>query len=142
MRLLHQKRMSSWPTPSSTPRKQSTYLGMLSAPTEMVPYTYRQLQQFMVERRRLQQRSDDGASSSRELVGTTEDLAAKLRAFASDGIVVKHIIEFALPSKKRADAAEVTAKGASAASGPATEHTRSTATEAVSESKKRLRKNN
>ena len=48
---------------------------------------------------------------------TAEDLAAKLRAFASDGIVVKHLIEFALPSKKRASAAEVTAKGASAAAG-------------------------
>ena len=63
---------------------------------------------------------------------TAEDLAAKLRAFASDGIVVKHLIEFALPSKKRANAAEVTAKGASAAAGSrstrqgaATEHTRS-----------------
>ena len=103
----------------------------------------------------MQQRSDDGASSSRELVGTAEDLAAKLRAFASEGVVVKHIIEFALPPKKRANAAEVTATGASAASGPATEHTRSiatehttqpgdaprsAATEPASEPKKRLRK--
>ena len=72
---------------------------------------------------------------------TTEDLAAKLRAFASDGVVVKHIIEFALLSKKRANAAEVIKKGAPAAdSGPATEHTRSTATEHASEPKKRLRK--
>ena len=115
----------------------------------------RQLHQFILEQRRMQQRSDDGASSSRELVGTTEDLAVKLRAFASEGVVVKHIIEFALPPKKRAHAAEVTAAGASAASGPATEHTRSTAaehatqpgdaprsaaTELVSEPKKRLRK--
>ena len=50
-------------------------------------------------------------------MGTVEDLAAKLRAFASDGIVVKHLIEFALPPKKRATAAEVTAKAASAAAG-------------------------
>ena len=130
--------------------------GTFSAPTEMAPYTYRQLQQFIIERRRMQQRSDDGASSSRELVGTAEDLAAKLSAFASEGVVVKHIIEFALPPKKRANAAEVTATGASAASGPATEHTRSTATEhttqpgdaprsaatePASEPKKRLRTN-
>jgi hypothetical protein len=129
--------------------------GTFSAPKEKAPYTYRQLQQFIIERRRLQQRSDDGASSSRELVGTVEDLAAKLRAFASDGVVVKHIIEFALPSKKRENGAKVTAEGASAASGPATEHTRSTATghttqpgdaprsaatEPASEPKERLRK--
>ena len=62
---------------------------------------------------------------------TAEDLAAKLRAFALDGIVVKHLIEFALPSKKRTSAADVTAKGASAAAGnrstrqgDATEHTK------------------
>ena len=62
--------------------------------------------------------------------------------FASDGVVVKHIIEFALPPKKRANAEEeVTATGASAASGPATEHTRSNATELASEPKKRQRKN-
>ena len=50
-----------------------------------------------------------GRALQMELVGTAEDLAAKLGAFASDGIVVKHIIEFT--------------NGASAASGPATEHT-------------------
>ena len=98
----------------------------------MPPYTYRKLQEWIVERRRLQRRSDDAESASRELVQTAEDLAAKLRAFASDGIVVKHLIEFALPSKKRANAAEVAAKGASAAAGSrstrqgaAPEHTRS-----------------
>ena len=80
---------------------------------------YSELQQFIIDRRRLQQRSDDAASSPSELVGTVEDLAAKLRAFASDGVVVKHLIEFALPPKKRANAAEVTAKGASAAAGSA-----------------------
>ena len=75
----------------------------------MAPNTYRQLQQFIIERRRMQQHGDDGASSSRGLVGTAEDLAAKLRAFASEGVVLKHIIEFALPPKKRANAAEVNA---------------------------------
>ena len=83
----------------------------------MPPYTYRQLQEWIIERRRLQQRSDDVESSSRELVQTAEDLAAKLRAFASDGIVVKRLIEFALPSKKRANGAELTAKGTLAAAG-------------------------
>ena len=72
---------------------------------KMPPYTYRQLQEWIIERRSLQQRSDNVESSSRELVQTAEDLAAKLRAFASDGIVVKHLIDFALPSKKRASAA-------------------------------------
>ena len=97
----------------------------------MPPYTYSELQQFTIDRRRLQQRSDDAASSPSELVGTVEDLAAKLRAFASDGVVVKHLVEFALPPKKRANAAEVTAKGASAAAGSqssgqgdTTEHTK------------------
>ena len=101
---------------------------------------------------------------------TAEDLAAKLCAFASDGVVVKHLIDFALPPKKRADAAEVTAldemllqstgRGAAtehiAASGAATEHTKDTdgedkqadnqteaisaATEHASKSKKQLRK--
>ena len=50
-------------------------------------------------------------------MGTVDDLTAKLRAFASDGIVVKHLIDFALPPKKRANAAEITAKTASAAAG-------------------------
>ena len=103
----------------------------------MPPYTYRQLQEWILERRRQQQLSEDIDSSSRELVQTAADLAAKLRAFASDGIVVKHLVDFALPAKKRADAAEVTAmdetpmqntgRGTAtehtAASGAATEHT-------------------
>ena len=36
------------------------------------------------------------------------DLAAKLRAFASDAVVVKHLITFALPTKKRASAVAIT----------------------------------
>ena len=59
---------------------------------------------------------------SRELVQTAADLAAKLRAFASDAIVLKHLIDFALPSKKRAGAGDVTARGPACV---ATEHTRS-----------------
>ena len=66
--------------------------GTFSTPKEMMPYTYRQLQEWIVERRRLQQRSDAAQSSSRELVGTADDLAARLCAFASDGIVVMHLI--------------------------------------------------
>ena len=93
----------------------------------MPPYTYRQLQEWILERRRQQQLSDDIDSSSRELVQTAADLAAKLRAFASDGIVVKHLVDFALPAKKRADAAEVTAMDEtpiqSTGRGAATEHT-------------------
>ena len=103
----------------------------------MPPYTYRQLQQVIIERRRQQQPSDDVDNSSRELVQTAADLAAKLCAFASDGIVVKHLVDFALPAQRRAEAVEVTAleemlvqstgRGAAtehtAASGPATEHT-------------------
>ena len=112
--------------------------GTFSAPKQMPPYTYRQLQEWIIERRRQQQPSDDVDRSSRELVQTAADLAAKLCAFAStDGIVVKHLVDFALPAKKRAKAAEVTAmdemprqsigRGAAtehtAASGAATEHT-------------------
>ena len=93
----------------------------------MPPCTYRQLQEWILERRRQQQLSDDTDSSSRELVQTAADLAAKLRAFASDGIVVKHLVDFALPAKKRADAAEVTAMDETPiqSTGPsaATEHT-------------------
>ena len=136
----------------------------------MPPYTYRQLQELIIERRRRQQPSDDVDKSSRELVQTAADLAAKLCAFASDGIVVKHLVDFALPAKRRAEAAEVTAldemlpqstgRGAAtehtAASGVATEHTednygddkqaddqreaRSGATEHASKPKKQLRK--
>jgi hypothetical protein len=71
---------------------------------------YRQLQEWILERRRLQQLNIAAEDSSRQLVQTGEDLAAKLCAFASDGVVVKHLIEFALPWKKRAAAAEVTPK--------------------------------
>ena len=71
-------------------------------------YTYRELQERIIERRKLQQRSAAAESSAGERVGTAEDLAAKLCAFASDGIVVKHLIEFALPAKQRAEAVEVT----------------------------------
>ena len=74
----------------------------------MVPNTYRQLQQFIIERRRLQQRSDDGASSPCERLDTFEDIAAKLRVSASDAVAVKHLIAFALPRKKRASAVVIT----------------------------------
>ena len=67
--------------------------GTFSAPKQMPPYTYRQLQEWILERRRQQQLSDDTDSSSRELVQTAADLAAKLCAFASDGIVVKHLVD-------------------------------------------------
>ena len=86
------------------------------------PYTYRELQESIIRRPRLQQRSEDVDSVSRELVQTAADLAAKLRAFASDAIVWKHLIDFALPSKKRAGAGDVTARGPA---GVATKHTRS-----------------
>ena len=115
------------------------------------------------------QRSDTIESATRELVQTAADLAAKLCAFASDGVVVKHLIDFALPAKKRADAAEVTTLGEmrlqstgrgadtghTATRGAATEHTEdndghdkqadnqreaiSAATEHASTSKKQLR---
>ena len=144
--------------------------GTFSAPKQVPPYTYRQLQEWIIERRRLHQRSNAIESATRELVQTAADLAAKLCAFASDGVVVKHLIDFALPEKKRADAAEVTAldemllqstgRGAAtehiAASGTATEHTKDTdgddkqadnqreaisaATEHASKPKKQLRK--
>ena len=75
-----------------------------------------------MKRRRLQQRSKDVDNVSRELVQTAADLAAKLRAFASDAIVLKHLIDFALPAKKRAGTEDATARGPA---GVATEHTRS-----------------
>ena len=90
--------------------------GTFSTPRRMMPYTYRQLQEWIIERRR-QQQSNAAECSSRELVQTADDLAAKLRAFASDGVVVKHLIEFALPPKKHANAAEVTPNMATVASG-------------------------
>jgi hypothetical protein len=71
--------------------------GTFSTPREMMPYTYRQLQEWILERRRLQQLSIAAEDSSRQLVQTSADLAAKLCAFASDGIVVRHLLEFALP---------------------------------------------
>ena len=93
----------------------------------MPPFTYRQLQELILERRRQQQLGNDIDSSSRELVQTAGDLAAKLRAFASDGIVVRQLVEFALTPNKRADAAEVTEMDEtpiqSTGRGIATEHT-------------------
>ena len=86
--------------------------GTFSTPRRMMPYTYRHLQEWIIERRR-QQQSNPTECSSRELVQTPEDLAAKLCAFASDGIAVKHPVEFALPSEKRAIAIEGTPKVAS-----------------------------
>ena len=111
--------------------------GKFSAPKQMPPYTYTELQRLIIERRRQQQPSDDVDKSSRELVQTAADLATRLCAFASDGIVVRHLVDFALPPNRRAKAAEVTAldemmlqstgRGAAtehtAASGTATEHT-------------------
>ena len=84
--------------------------GTFSMPRQELPYTYRQLQEFILERRRLQQLSTAAEDSSRQLVQTAEDLAVKLCAFASDGIVLRHLIAFAVPPKKRTDAAEVTPK--------------------------------
>ena len=81
--------------------------GTFSRPKQMLPFTYRQLQELIIEQRRLQQRSEAGESSSRELVRTSDDLVARLCAFASDAIVVKHLVEFALPQKQCANAAEV-----------------------------------
>ena len=106
--------------------------GTFSAPKQVPPYTYRQLQEWIIERRRLHQRSNAIESATRELVQTAADLAAKLCAFASDGVVVKHLIDFALPEKKRADAAEVTALDEmllqSTGRGAATEHTAASGT--------------
>ena len=115
--------------------------GSFSMPRQELPYTYRQLQELILERRRLQQLSPAAEDSSRQLVQTVEDLVAKLCAFASDGIVLRHIIAFALPPKKRAAAAEVTPKVASSTtyispehakdiSDATTEHTKDTSDEA------------
>ena len=90
--------------------------GTFSSPKTLMPYTYRQLQEWIMERRRRQQRSDANETSSREIVQTVDDLAAKLCAFASDATVVKQLILFALPPKKHAHAVEITVKVASAAS--------------------------
>jgi hypothetical protein len=102
--------------------------GTFSTPRQTMPYTYRQLQEWILERRR-RHASDATERAPQQLVTSAGDLATKLREFASDAIVVKHLIEFALPSKKRANATEVTPKVASAAAanriknrGAATEH--------------------
>ena len=81
--------------------------GTFSTPVLEMPYTYAQLQQWIVERRRRLAcvASDDRA---RELVQSAEDLATKLQEFASEGIVVKHLAEFALPPKKKDSAVMVT----------------------------------
>lgn len=105
--------------------------GTFSTPRQTLPYTYRELQDCILERRR-RQAGDATERAPQQLVTSAEDLANRLRAFASDAIVVKHIIEFALPSKKRANATEITPKAASTLAAPtnsiknrgaATEHT-------------------
>ena len=91
--------------------------GTFSTPRQTLPYTYRELQELILERRR-RQASDATERAPQQLVTSAEDLATKLRAFASDAIVVKHLIEFALPSKKRANATEITPKAASTLAAP------------------------
>ena len=87
------------------------------APEATPPCTYKELQEVSL---------GPATCSSRARMSTaclaSLDLAAKLRAFASDAIVLKHLIDFALPSKKRVDAGDVTARGPA---GVATEYTRS-----------------
>ena len=90
--------------------------GSFSKPKDNMPFTYRQLQELIIEQQKQQSSCD---SSSRELVQTTSDLANRLRAFASDGIVVKHFVDFALPPKLREKAAEVT----TSPTGEAEDHT-------------------
>ena len=83
--------------------------GTFASPRQLMPYTYRQLQEWVLERRRRLQRLSNAVDNpARQLVKTADDLSAKLCAFASDGIVVKHLIDFAFPSKKRANAYEIT----------------------------------
>ena len=99
--------------------------GTFRAPREELPYTYRQLQDYILERRRLQHLSTTVADSSRQLVQTAADLAVKLCKFASTSIALRYLIMFALPPKKRADAVEVapsTMDNRSASRGDATEH--------------------
>jgi len=91
--------------------------GTFSTPRQTLPYNYRELQEWILERRR-RQAGDATERAPQQLVTSAEDLANRLRAFASDAIVVKHIIEFALPSKKRANATEITPKVASTLAAP------------------------
>ena len=89
--------------------------GTFSTPRQEMPYTYGQLQEWIFERRR-RQASDATEHTPHQRVTSAEDLSTKLVEFASDAIVVKHLIEFALPSKKRTNATQVTLKATSTAS--------------------------
>jgi hypothetical protein len=102
--------------------------GTFSTPRQTLPYTYRELQEWILERRR-RQASDATERTPQQLVTSAEDLATRLCEFASDAIVVKHLIEFALPSKKRANATEVTPKVASAVAAANSFKNRGVATE-------------
>ena len=83
--------------------------GTFSQPRRQMPYTYRQMQEWIVDRRRQQAKAaSDGATG--DIVKTAEDLATRLQEFACDAVVVKHLIEFALPQRQRTRAAEVTTK--------------------------------
>ena len=98
--------------------------GTFSRPRGHMHQTYRELQDRVIEHRRQQAaHAADGGGAS-QLVETSEDLARMLREFASDGIVVRVLVDFALPPHKRARAAsavpqEPHAQTAGAATEPA-----------------------
>ena len=75
-------------------------LGTYTNPRGDLPYTYRQLQNLIFERRcRPVQTADEGRRP--QLIGTADDLAAMLREFASNALVLRALLDFALPPHKR-----------------------------------------
>ena len=73
-----------------------------SRPRGHMPQTYRELQDRVIEHRRQQAAHAADSGGASQLVETSDDLARMLRQFASDGIVVRVLVDFALPPHKRA----------------------------------------
>jgi hypothetical protein len=74
-----------------------------------MPYTYREMQEWIVNRRRQQARAAAHGATG-DIVKTADDLVTRLQDFACDAVVTKHLIEFALPYRFHPRAAEVSTK--------------------------------
>ena len=78
-----------------------TSFGCYSRPTERAPQTYGQLQEHVFAQRA--QHTSDAQTQRR--VETADDLATMLQEFASDGTVLRRLLDFALPPHRHKKAA-------------------------------------
>ena len=73
--------------------------GTFRRPNENLPYTYRELQDIIMQQRQ--------ASARKKGMETADEVASMLCSFASDPLTTHHLIHFALPRHQRAEAYQV-----------------------------------